>query len=132
MTQEFTILVSASPLKTQSHLTSMRFIQELIQQNISIRSVFFYQDAVLVANEFYNPPSDEPQIREQWQHLSRSHDLDLQTCVAASFRRGIIDEHEAKQRGLNSFNLHPSFKISGLGQLAAAMSDPNVKLVHFK
>jgi len=132
MTHEFTILVSASPLNTQSHLTAMRFIEELLQQNLTIRSIFFYQDAVLVANKLSSPPSDEPQIRSLWQNLSESHDLELQTCVAASYRRGIIDKHEANERALEHFNLHDSFKMTGLGQLAAAMSSPQVKLVQFK
>jgi len=144
MIQEFTILVSASPLKTQSHLTAMRFIHELSEQNITIRSVFFYQDAVLVANSFTAPPSDEPQIRDEWLKLSESCSFELQTCISAGFRRGILDDNEAKERGFEQGNLHDNlqsplqnssqngFKITGLGQLAAAMSDKNVKLVHFK
>jgi len=132
MTKEFIILVSASPLKTQSHLTAIRYIEESIKQSVLIRAVFFYQDGVLVANKLSAPPSDEPQLSALWQDLSESKSLELQTCVAASYRRGIVDEHEAKERELLSHNLHPSFKMTGLGQLAAAMSSPRVKLVHFK
>jgi tRNA 2-thiouridine synthesizing protein D len=132
MSQEFVILVSASPLKTQAHLTAIRFIQELVKKEITVRSVFFYQEAVLVASRFNSPPSDEPQVANQWKQLSDIHAIELQTCVAASFRRGILDTQEAKQQNFESHNLHESFKITGLGQLAAAMSDSNVKLIHFK
>lgn len=132
MTKEFIILVSAPPQNTQSHLTAIRFIEESIKQNVSIRTVFFYQEGVLVANQFSAPPSDEPQLSTLWQDLSEIQELELQTCVAASYRRGIIDEHEAQERELLSHNLHPSFKMTGLGQLAVAMSSPTIKLVHFK
>ncbi len=132
MSQEFVILVSASPTKTQAHLTAIRFIQELAQQNISVRSVFFYQEAVLVANRFSAPPSDEPQLANLWKGLSDSYAIELQTCVAASFRRGILDSQEAKEQCFETDNLHECFHITGLGQLAAAMSDASVKLVHFK
>jgi len=132
MSQELVILVSASPVKAQVHLTTIRFIEQLIKQQVAIHSVFFYQDAVQVANRFSCPPSDEPQLIEKWQSISLDSQLELQTCVAASYRRGIIDNHQAKELSVQSDNLHPSFKITGLGQLAAAMSDPKVKLIHFK
>ena len=132
MSQEFIILVSASPLKTQVHLTAIRFIKELVQQNLPIRAVFFYQDAVLVANHFSSPPSDEPLLRDEWKNISASHGIELQTCVAASFRRGILDSQEAEEQAFEMSNLDDSFKVTGLGQLAAAMSDSNVKLIHFK
>lgn len=132
MSQEFVILVSASPLKTQTHLTAIRFILELAKKEIPIRSVFFYQDAVLVANKFNSPPSDEPQMANHWKELSDLHAIELQTCVAASFRRGILDGQEAEKQGFEAANLHKSFKITGLGQLAAAMCDTSVKLIHFK
>ena len=132
MSQEFVILVSASPLKTQAHLTAIRFVRELVKKAVSVRSVFFYQEAVLVANKFNSPPSDEPQVANYWKDLSDLHSIELQTCVAASFRRGILDSHEAQQQDFVTHNLHESFKITGLGQLAAAMSDTSIKLIHFK
>ncbi len=132
MSQEFIILISASPAKTQAHLTAMRFIQELVQQNVGVRSVFFYQEAVLVASRFNSPPSDEPQLNHEWTKLSEAHGFELQTCVAASYRRGVLDKEQAIKQGFEIGNLHKSFKITGLGQLAAAMSDINIKFIHFK
>lgn len=132
MSQQFCILVTASPLKTQAHLTAIRFIRELTQQKSSIRSVFFYQDAVLVANRFSAPPSDEPQLCHEWQAIAENLGIELQTCVAASYRRGVIDRHQANELAFETSNLHDQFKITGLGQLAAAMSDTKVKLIHFK
>lgn len=132
MSQEFVILVSASPLKTQAHLTAIRFVRELAKKEIPVRSVFFYQDAVFVANRYNSPPSDEPKVANQWKELSDLYGVELQTCVAASFRRGIVDSQEAEQQDFEKSNLDENFKITGLGQLAAAMSDVSVKLIHFK
>ena len=86
MSQELAILVSASPNKVQVHLTAIRLIEQLLSQQVAIRSVFFYQDAVQVANRFNCPPSDEPQLIEKWQSISEGNQLELQTCVAASYR----------------------------------------------
>jgi tRNA 2-thiouridine synthesizing protein D len=46
-------------------------------------------------------------------------------CVAAAQRRGVVDEGEAKRNGKDATNIHPRFRISGLGQLveAAIQSD---------
>jgi len=65
MSKQFIILVTASPLKTQAHLTAMRFIESCLKHQTVIKNIFFYQDAVLVANNFASPPSDEPLLTEQ-------------------------------------------------------------------
>ncbi len=132
MAQEFVILISASPLKTQAHLTAIRYVQALVEKGLPIRSIFFYQEAVLVANRFNSPPSDEPQVAHRWKELSDRHEIELQACVAASYRRGILDAQESQQQDFDTHNLDESFKITGLGQLAAAMSDTCIKLIHFK
>ena len=132
MDTSFVILITASIQKTQSHLTAIKFVKELLKQNKRIRSVFFYQDGVSVGNDYCIPPSDEPQLTQQWAALADLHAIELQTCVAASLRRGIVDKESAKENSLNAANLNSSFKMTGLGQLAAAMSEQSSKLIHFK
>ena len=132
MKNSFIILITASPQKTQSHLTAIKYIKSLIARNETIGCVFFYQDAVLVANEFNQPPSDEVQLIDHWEELAKTNNLELMTCVAASFRRGIIDKDEAKSRGILSPNLSETFNIAGLGQLSSALAIRDSKLVHFK
>ena len=41
-------------------------------------------------------------------------------CVAAAQRRGIVDEGEMTRNGKDATNIHPKFRISGLGQLVEA------------
>ncbi len=128
----FVILVTASAQNTQAHLTALKFADQLLQQKRQLKTVFFYHDAVLVAQETLLPPSDEPQLGERWAKLASDSNLSLQVCVAASLRRGLLGEEEAKEHHLEHANLDSAFEMAGLGQLAAAMSDPSIKLVHFK
>ena len=128
----FLILVTASPQNSQAHLTALKFAQQLISNNIPIKSIFFYQDAVSVALNSQLPPSDEPQLTERWQAFANKNKVELQTCVAASLRRGVIGQEEAKEHDFPYSNTADSFSMVGLGQIAAAISDPLLKLIHFK
>ena len=40
---------------------------------------------------------------------------ELVVCVAAALRRGMLDEGEASKNGIDGNNIHPAFRISGLG-----------------
>ena len=132
MKNNFVILITASPQNTQAHLTAINYISSLIERKESVSCVFFYQDAVLVANQFNQPPSDEVQLLDEWELLAKRADLELMTCVAASFRRGVVDKSESENRELSNYNLSDTFSIAGLGQLSAALVAENAKLVHFK
>ena len=132
MKNNFVILITASPQNSQSHLTAIRYLNSLINRKESVSCIFFYQDAVAVANIFNQPPSDEPELLKAWRKFAKTSKVELMTCVAASFRRGVIDKEEASNRGINSANLSEHFSLAGLGQLSAALSNPNAKLVHFK
>ena len=94
--------------------------------------MFFYQDAVQVADRFLCIPEDELQLADAWVKLAHDNQFELQVCVAASNRRGVISEEEAATHGLDENSLHPEFSVLGLGQLAVVMSDKANQLVHFK
>jgi len=132
MKNKFVILITASAQNSQSHLTAIKYINRLIERDESISCIFFYQDAIDVANTFNQPPSDEPELLKAWKEFTNTSKLELMSCVAASFRRGVIDKDEATNRKIDSANLSEHFSIAGLGQLSAALSDPKAKLVHFK
>jgi len=113
-------------------MTAIRFIETLCAQNVPPKNVFFYQDAILVANVLSTPPSDEPQLRDEWIKLAKKGGFELQTCLAASLRRGILDRQLAEEYQQTLPSAHENFVMAGLGQLAAAMSDNSKKLIHFK
>lgn len=129
---QFTILVTGSHTQSQAHHSAIRFIRSAIKQNCEIKNVFFYQDAVSVANRYLCIPQDETQLTSQWVQLANEHQFELQVCVAASNRRGIVNEEESQMNAKQGESLEESFSVLGLGQLAAAMSDHSTQLIHFK
>ena len=132
MSTSFTILVSDSATQSQPHLSALRFITAALAQGHQITNVFFYQEAVYVANRFLCTPEDELQLTDAWVALSQQNQFELQVCVAASNRRGVVSDDEAATHGLEENSLHPSFSVLGLGQLAAVMSNQSNRMVHFK
>jgi tRNA 2-thiouridine synthesizing protein D len=83
--------------------------------------VFFYQDAVQVANQLTWRPADEPVLAKKWSSLN----IDLPICVTAALARGITDEDNAKRHQLTHTNLAQGFRMAGLGELADAMLKAN-------
>ncbi len=69
--------------------------------------LFFYQDAVLVANRL---AETEDHVREAWEALKDEHGFEMDVCVAASTRRGIGTDIASE-----------AFEIVGLGQMVEAM-----------
>lgn len=117
---QFSLLVLGSPTSTQSATTALRFATAAIGAGHSIFRVFFYHDAVNVANELICPPQDEINISQQWQLLAQKNDIDMVVCVASALKRGILDTTEAERYDKPSANLNEGFDISGLGQLVEA------------
>lgn len=90
--------------------------QTLLQSQYTVQ-VFFYQDAVTIANSLSWRPQDEPNLGQQWQQLG----IDLPVCVSAALHRGVTDQDNAIRHQLNTANLLPGFRMAGLGELADAM-----------
>ncbi|TQV76633.1 sulfurtransferase complex subunit TusD [Aliikangiella marina] len=129
---KFTLLVTGSHSQSQAHHSAIRFIRAVIESGNEISSVFFYQEAVTIANRYLCIPQDETQLTDQWVKLAEAHNFELQVCVAASNRRGVINEEEAKMNGKVGDSIDSAFAVLGLGQLAAAMSNSSSRLIHFK
>ena len=69
------------------------------------------------------PPQDDRNVVNQWAELGIKNadgEPELVVCIAAALRRGMLDESEAKKNGIEGNNIHPAFRISGLGQLIEA------------
>lgn len=80
-------------------------------------SVFFYQDAVYVANTLTWLPDDQRNLTHEWQKLN----IRLPVCVSAALNRGITDQDNAIRHQLTQSNLAESFELVGLGELAGAI-----------
>ncbi|TEW55713.1 sulfurtransferase complex subunit TusD [Psychromonas sp. RZ22] len=115
---KFSILVTGSPASHQSASTAYQFCCALLEAGHQVSGVFFYLDGVLNASNLVSPATDEVNLPELWSTLALQHQFPLEVCVAASLRRGIVNEQEAEHLALSSYNLKSPFVLSGLGQLA--------------
>ena len=109
------ILITAPPTSIHSW-HALGLAQALHSKNQPFR-VFFYQDAVSVANNLQWQPDDQRRLSQEWQKLG----IRLPICVSAALARGITDEENAKRHQLQNFNLAEGFELVGLGELADAV-----------
>ena len=69
-------------------------------------------------NALVYPANDEVNLQKHWQMFSITHNVPLHLCVAASQRRGVVDNLTTASTGHN--NLAEGFIIAGLGEFMAA------------
>jgi tRNA 2-thiouridine synthesizing protein D len=117
---KFGIMVNEGPYQHQSSDSAYQFTKAALEKGHEVFRVFFYHDGVNNSTRLTTPPQDDRNIVNRWAELGEQHKLDLVVCVAAAQRRGIADADEAKRNGKDADNIHPAFRISGLGQLIEA------------
>ncbi len=119
------IQINEGPYQHQASDSAYMFTSAALEKGHEIFRVFFYHDGVNNGTRLTTPPQDDRNIVKRWADLAEKHELDMVVCVAAAQRRGMVDEGEAKRNSKDATNIHPSFRISGLGQLveAAIQSD---------
>lgn len=127
----FSLLITANPYMSQGHFTALNFVERLLAKGHSLKQIFFYSDAVLVANRLNCPPADEKNLTKSWANLAIQHDIELTVCITAALKRGIVNQSESQRHALTGDNLDPAFDLSGLGQLNEAMltSDRHITFV---
>ena len=122
---KFAIQINEGPYQHQASDSAYMFTKSALEKGHEIFRVFFYHDGVGNSTRLTSPPQDDRNIVNRWAELGEKYDLDLVVCVAAAQRRGIVDDGEAQRNGKDATNIHPQFRISGLGQLieAAVLSE---------
>ncbi len=128
----FCILITGSPTNSQAHLSALRFSKAVVKQGHRVIKVFFYQEAVHVANLLIKKPSDENQLSENWANFAEQNNIALEACITASERRGIINHENNESLPNTCSNMHPAFSSVGLAQLVKTTKQPELKLIHFK
>ena len=121
MTLNYVLVVDGPAYGRQSARSAYQFAQAVVEQGHRLSRIFFYQDGVHNGSALTAPASDEFDLVAAWQQLSAEHHIELQTCVAAALRRGIVSEQEAEQNQLPGNNLAAGFEQAGLGGLAEAL-----------
>lgn len=109
------LLITASPHSRMAY-HALRLAQAMQRKNHHFQ-VFFYQDAVMIANKNLWRSEDELNITNAWQELA----IPLSVCVSAALNRGVSDEENATRHQLTHNNLASGFTLTGLGTLADAI-----------
>ncbi|GKV91833.1 sulfurtransferase complex subunit TusD [Pectobacterium carotovorum] len=117
----YCLLVTGPAYGTQQASSALQFAQALLAEGHRLKSVFFYREGVLNANQLTSPANDEFDLVRAWQQLGETHQVALNVCVAAALRRGVTDAQQATQLNLVGANLQPGFVLSGLGELAQSV-----------
>ncbi|MFJ5340242.1 sulfurtransferase complex subunit TusD [Pectobacterium sp. CHL-2024] len=117
----YCLLVTGPAYGTQQASSALQFAQALLAEGHRLKSVFFYREGVLNANQLTSPANDEFDLVRAWQQLGETHQVTLNVCVAAALRRGVTDAQQATQLNLAGANLQPGFALSGLGELAQSV-----------
>lgn len=121
MSLTYVLVVQGPAYGTQAARSAYQFAEAVLAKGHSLSRIFFYQDGVHNGSALTAPASDEFDLVAAWQQLARGHGVELQTCVAAALRRGIVGQQEATQNQLPTTNLAEGFEQAGLGGLAEAM-----------
>ncbi|MBA0181639.1 sulfurtransferase complex subunit TusD [Pectobacterium carotovorum] len=117
----YCLLVTGPAYGTQQASSALQFAQALLAEGHRLKSVFFYREGVLNANQLTSPANDEFDLVRTWQQLGETHQVALNVCVAAALRRGVTDAQQATQLNLVGANMQPGFVLSGLGELAQSV-----------
>jgi tRNA 2-thiouridine synthesizing protein D len=118
------LLITSAP--TSIHAWHALGLAQALQRKQEDFRVFFYQDAVMVANALQWLPDDQRQLMKEWQKLS----IRLPVCVSAALARGISDAENAKRHHIQEHNLAQGFELVGLGELADAVQSTQ-RLIQF-
>ncbi|MGF1803928.1 sulfurtransferase complex subunit TusD [Aliivibrio sifiae] len=121
MSLRYGLVVNGPAYGTQASRQAFQFAQSLVKQGHQLEKVFFYQDGVLNASSLILPANDEFDLTKAWQALAQNHNVELETCVAAALRRGVIGQEEAQQHKREQYNLATGFQQAGLGGLATSL-----------
>lgn len=110
---KISLLVQGAPYSSYACEQALSFAKAVVRKQITLFRVFFYKDAVSIANRNFELPSDEWNIQKAWLDFAKSNQVELMICIGAAQRRGVgpsivqSDENEG-------------FKIVGLGQFIEA------------
>lgn len=114
----YSLFITGSPSASKACHTALDFAEAVVKNEThSISGVFFYEEAVTIANALAMPPRDECNIRDEWVKFAQLHNIPLYICIAAALRRGELNEAEAKRHEVEHHNLADGFQLEGLGSL---------------
>jgi len=118
---KYALIINGPLYGTQNATSAYLFAQALIKKGHIIHRLFFYQAGVSNASMLSSPAGDEFNLHRAWCELAKRQKIELEVCVAAALRRGIVNAEEAELLELKANNLELPFVMTGLGQFAQAL-----------
>lgn len=112
---KFNILVNEGPFTHQASDTAFQFAKAALNCGHEVIRVFFYHDGVHNATRLSSPPVDDRDVISRWVTLADEYNVELAICIAASLRRGVLNEDSARLSDKNTENLDEHFKVAGFG-----------------
>ncbi|MDF0750350.1 sulfurtransferase complex subunit TusD [Marinobacter sp. 71-i] len=112
----FTLVITGAPYSSQAPQTALHFARAALAADKRIDRVFLYGDGVHLASSLSTPPSDEPNLSEDWAAFLTENTIPGIACIASALRRGLIDKSEMQRYELPTSNLRAPFEIAGLGE----------------
>lgn len=109
------IIVTTPPHHNNTATAIAYTKQALLNSDVEVLGVFFYQNGVLNASQHLSMPSDELQAIDAWKELNNKYQLPIHLCITAGEKRGLTDLEE-------SALISSNFTISGLGELVSLTS----------
>lgn len=105
------VLFVNAPVSSQAHYTAWRFADAVLEAGHQLRGVFFFGDAVAIANRFRDTASDEFDPQKKWQDLDKQYAIELLICSSSAQREGIRESLDASEPA----TLAAHYQIAGLG-----------------
>lgn len=112
---KFNILVNEGPFTHQASDTAYQFVKAALDSGHEVRRVFFYHDGVHNATCLSSPPVDDRNVISRWIQLADEFSIELTVCIAASLRRGVLNEDSARLSDKSAANLDEHFNVAGFG-----------------
>lgn len=128
---QINLLITGGLYNSQAAYSAYRFAQAALGSGHSISQVFFYQDAATHGTALSVPLSDEFDAVNTWADFSIEHNVALVACISAAERRGVLGQEQANEAGRGTHNLHPAYRVEGLGALYQASLEAH-RTVTFK
>lgn len=119
-----------SPPESPAALRALRFTEALCTQGHEIIRLFFYQEGIQNAVHTVVLGQDELHLHQAWVTLLRKFELEAVVCIAASVRRGFLDQAEALRLGHSGYSIQAPWLLGGLGQWHDALQRAD-RLVSF-
>lgn len=111
---KFILLVTGPAYGTQQSTSAWLFAKKLIEKKHNLTNVFFHLEGVFNANMLNTSINGSINLTDKWLNIKKKYKVNLNLCISAALKRGIVSKEESKNFSHTSFNLQKGFKLVSL------------------